>query len=251
MANVQAENGYTRIANELLEALVKVRLPPSEKDIVLFIIRKTYGFGKKQDRISLTQFEVGTGLSRMTVVKSLKNLLLRKIVVKTGILLKVNKDYETWVVNAGLLVKSRHEFGKPGYTKTSKRGYTHKRKKKTKENTTSNEVSKDMNYYDEETGEYGDYKDRPKKPRNPKNTEIIKLAFMFDKMASEYTHTQIMTPKSYFIIENAITKHKLTYAGVAKIFEEWFEDRKVKTEDKVKLSFALSANNINQFKVLH
>src|SRR3990167_701531 len=112
MANVQIEKGYTRIANEALEALVKVRLPPSEKDILFFIIRKTYGYGKKEDRISLTQFEKGTELSRPTVVRALSNLLTRKILVK-----------------AGLLVKSKHEFGKGGFTKTSKGGFTHKRKK--------------------------------------------------------------------------------------------------------------------------
>src|SRR3990167_10432727 len=129
MANVQIEKGYTRIANEALEALVKVRLPPSEKDILFFIIRKTYGYGKKEDRISLTQFEKGTELSRPTVVRALSNLLTRKILVKAGLLIGFNKDYESWVVNAGLLVKSKHEFGKGGFTKTSKGGFTHKRKK--------------------------------------------------------------------------------------------------------------------------
>ncbi len=129
MASPQWENGFTKIANEIVEALVKVRLPPSEKDIVLFIIRKTYGYQKKEDRISLTQFELGTGLSRPTVVKALKNLISRNMVVKAGLLIKFNKDYEKWVVNAGLLVKSQHEFGKGGFTKTSKGGLTHKRKK--------------------------------------------------------------------------------------------------------------------------
>ena len=136
MANVQVENGYTRIANEALEALVKVRLPPSEKDLILFIIRKTYGYNKREDRISLTQFEKGTDLSRPTVVKALRNLISRKIVVKTGLLLRFNKDYETWVVNAGLLVKSSNIFGKGGFTKSGKGGFTHKRKKEMTKETT-------------------------------------------------------------------------------------------------------------------
>lgn len=129
MASPQKENGFTAVANEIVEALVKVRIPASEKDILLFVIRKTYGFHKKEDKISLTQFELGTGLSRVTVVKALKNLLTRCMVLKKGSLFYFNKDHETWVVNAGLLVKSENIFGKGGYTKNGKGGYTHKRKK--------------------------------------------------------------------------------------------------------------------------
>lgn len=129
MANPQKENGFTAIANEILEHLVKVRLPPSEKDLILFIIRKTYGYGKKEDRISLTQFEKATDLSRPTVVKALKNLLSRKMVVKVGLLLRFNKDYENWVVNTPLLVKNRNTTSKLTLTKTSKYTLTYKRKK--------------------------------------------------------------------------------------------------------------------------
>lgn len=133
MKSPQKENGYTAIANEILEQLVKLRIPASEKDIMFFVIRKTYGFQKKEDRISLTQFQKGTGLSRVTVVKGVKNLISRKILVKAGILFKFNKHYDSWVVNAGILVKSSNVFGKGGYTKTGKGGYTDKRKNKTKE----------------------------------------------------------------------------------------------------------------------
>lgn len=129
MANVQVENGFTKIANEILEALVKVRLPPSEKDLIIFIIRKTYGYNKKEDRISLTQFEKATDLSRPTVVKALKNLIIRKMVVKVGLLLKFNKDYETWVVNTPLLVKNKNTTSKLTLTKNGKHTLTYKRKK--------------------------------------------------------------------------------------------------------------------------
>lgn len=130
MASPQKENGFTPIANEILEELVKLRLPASEKDILLFVIRKTYGYQKKMDRISLTQFEIGTLLSRVTVVKALKNLISRNILVKSGLLFRFNKDHNLWVVNAGILVKSENIFGKGGYTKNGKGGYTYKRKKK-------------------------------------------------------------------------------------------------------------------------
>lgn len=136
MASPQKENGFTPIANEIIESLVKVRIPASEKDILLFVIRKTYGYQKKEDKISLTQFQSCTGLSRVTVVKALKNLLIRGMLLKKNQNFRFNKDYENWIVNAGLLVKSENIFGKGGYTKSGKGGYTYKRKKEMTKETT-------------------------------------------------------------------------------------------------------------------
>ena len=75
MASPQKENGYTPIANEILEELVKIDLLGAEFRVLFFIIRKTYGYHKKQDRISFTQFEKCTGISRPTINKTLKNLM--------------------------------------------------------------------------------------------------------------------------------------------------------------------------------
>ncbi len=138
MSNPQKENGYVPIANELYEQIVKVPLLGSEFRVLLFFIRKTYGFNKKSDKISLTQFEKGTGVSRPTVVKALKNLIARNMLVKTALLVySLNKHYETWVVNTAKLVKHRRvdskavltTIGKAVLTKTSKAGLTHKRQK--------------------------------------------------------------------------------------------------------------------------
>jgi len=136
VANPQTENGFTKIANEVFEELVKTALLGSEFQICFFVIRKTYGFNKKEDRISLTQFEKGTNLSRPTVVKSLKNLVSRNILKRSeSLIYKFNKDYESWVVNTALLVKHNDATSKDRFTKIGKDGLTHKRKKKmTKEN---------------------------------------------------------------------------------------------------------------------
>ena len=47
MSSPQLENGYTKIANEILESIIKARITASEKDILIFVIRKTYGYGKR------------------------------------------------------------------------------------------------------------------------------------------------------------------------------------------------------------
>lgn len=133
MANPQKENGYTPIANEILERLVNACLLGAEYSILLFILRKTYGYHKKSDRISLTQFEKATGLSRPTVVKTLKNLVNRnmlKVFIQDGNKgYSFQKNHEEWVVKAYLLVKGKWETSKGVLTKTSKGVLTHKRKK--------------------------------------------------------------------------------------------------------------------------
>ena len=134
MANPQKENGYTPIANEILEAIVKACLLGSEYQVLFYIIRKTYGYHKKEDRISLTQFEKGTGLSRPTVVKTLKNLMARNMIVKIYLPdenkgYSFVKDYDSWVVKTHLLVKGKWVASKGVFTESGKGVLTHKRKK--------------------------------------------------------------------------------------------------------------------------
>lgn len=134
MASPQKENGFTPIANEILEELVKIDLLGAELRVLLFIIRKTYGYRKKQDRISYTQFEKGTGISRQTINKTIKNLMAKGLIVKIclpggNMGYSFIKDHENWVVKTHLLVKGKWETSQDVFTKTSKDVLTHKRKK--------------------------------------------------------------------------------------------------------------------------
>lgn len=136
MASPQWENGYTKIANEILERLVNTPLLGAEFQVLLFIIRKTYGYNKKQDRISFTQFEKATGISRQTINKTIKNLVAKGMIVKIylpegNIGYTFIKDHEKWVVKTHLLVKGKWLTSKDVLTKTSKDVLTHKRKKET------------------------------------------------------------------------------------------------------------------------
>lgn len=111
MASPQVENGYTRIANELLEALVLASLSGSELNICLIIIRQTYGFNKKEDAISLSQFFEKTKYSKQGIVNALQSLKAKNIILsKKGFrgmnIWKINKDYTSWVVNSSVLVKN-------------------------------------------------------------------------------------------------------------------------------------------------
>ena len=102
MEGIQLENGYTRIANAILEALAKWKFSDYEMRIIWVILRKTYGFHKKDDWISLSQFVKATGIQRPHVCRSLRLLINQRIVTKGGTkycpLYRFHKDYKDWCV---------------------------------------------------------------------------------------------------------------------------------------------------------
>ena len=102
MASPQIENGYLRIAIEFWEVLCKVNIPGTERQILDFIIRKTWGFKKKEDRISNTQFCKGTGLHKVTICRAINKLITKNIVSKlvntNPPTYSIQKDYSTWNV---------------------------------------------------------------------------------------------------------------------------------------------------------
>ncbi|STM78100.1 replication protein o [Escherichia coli] len=66
------DDGYTRFANELLEAIASADLTARQLKVMLAYVRKTYGFNKKTDRIADEQIAQLTGLSRQNVNKAKK-----------------------------------------------------------------------------------------------------------------------------------------------------------------------------------
>ena len=96
MAKPQLENGHTQIANELLEQLAKLYLSPNQWQVLLFIIRKTYGFKKKVDHIANSQIGQGTGLSKAVISRSLKKLQARDIIIRQKKTIGMQKDWEKW-----------------------------------------------------------------------------------------------------------------------------------------------------------
>ncbi|MBI2601404.1 replication protein [Candidatus Daviesbacteria bacterium] len=106
--------GFIRIPNELMEVLMSEVINDSEKRILLFIARKTYGYNKKSDQISLTQFENKLNLSRQTVnvtTQRMRLVKLLRLVKKGKSRLACNEwlidlsDYQDKLVQLGRLVK--------------------------------------------------------------------------------------------------------------------------------------------------
>lgn len=96
MASPQCEDGYTRIANELLEAMCALRLNGQQWRVLMTIIRKTYGWNQKEDWISGSQIAQMTGLHRPHVCRALKALLAARVILRDGRRVGVQKDYTAW-----------------------------------------------------------------------------------------------------------------------------------------------------------
>jgi phage replication O-like protein O len=98
MTNVQLENGYTKIANELIDKFCTFRIRGEAWQILMAIFRKTYGFNKSEDWISHSQIVEMTGMLKGNVSRELSKLITEHIVIKTDNKLKLNKHYDEWIV---------------------------------------------------------------------------------------------------------------------------------------------------------
>ena len=104
MANPRIENGYVRIANELLEAICRLDVSGSEMRILLYIIRRTYGFNKDYAEIPLSEISAAVGMRREHIQKMLKRLSTKNIIdLRTNggtkpQTISIVKNYEKWAV---------------------------------------------------------------------------------------------------------------------------------------------------------
>ena len=132
MANPQIKNGYTRIANELLEAICRLNISGNEMRILLYIIRRTYGFNTSYAEIPLSDISCAVGMRREHIQKALKKLSGKKIIeVRTyggskSQTISVIKDYQKWNVEtcATCLLPKTATVAKNGNTIVAEIGNT-------------------------------------------------------------------------------------------------------------------------------
>ncbi len=101
MANPQSENGHIDIANEVQDAFCHIRIAGEQRQCLDFIIRKTWGWKKKEDIIAISQFYKATGIPKPHIIRALKALEDRKFIVanngnRYGKSYRFNKNYEQW-----------------------------------------------------------------------------------------------------------------------------------------------------------
>jgi phage replication O-like protein O len=69
------KGGFVRIHNTILEKLAKAHLRGQQYRLILFLFRMTYGYNKKENKISLKQWADGTDLQRQNVWRELHLLV--------------------------------------------------------------------------------------------------------------------------------------------------------------------------------
>jgi len=96
MASPQKENGYTAIANELIEAFMRLNLSCYEWRILFCIIRFSYGWNKKTAQLTCTQLSKLTGIDVRLIPRALKSLQKKNIIIRDKNTLQLQKDYHKW-----------------------------------------------------------------------------------------------------------------------------------------------------------
>ncbi|HDZ0555250.1 TPA: replication protein [Klebsiella pneumoniae] len=90
------DDGFTRIANELLEAVMRAGLSQHQLLVFMAVMRKTYGFNKKSDWVSNEQLSELIGIlpHKCSAAKSV--LVKRGILTQTGRVIGINKTVSEW-----------------------------------------------------------------------------------------------------------------------------------------------------------
>lgn len=121
------DDGFTRTANAIQDQLCQLDISGSCFQVLNAIIRSTYGYNKKQDRVTNTYLVELTGISEKSVRNALSTLISRNIItcVKSGIMkmVAVNKVVSEWVVKsdkaANLRSNTEQTFQTKGRNKRS------------------------------------------------------------------------------------------------------------------------------------
>lgn len=104
----QLENGYTRLANELMDVIAMTKFNGSQFRIVLAVIRYTYGFNRKSADMSVSYLAKATGLPERHVRKEVNRLIDGKVFIEykeptetSSRELGLNKNHSEWCICTG------------------------------------------------------------------------------------------------------------------------------------------------------
>lgn len=105
MANPQKEDGYTPIANELLDQVCRLKLNGTQFSIILVVWRYTYGFSRKRHELSETFISNATNIHKKQISRELNYLIKQNIIAvskeatfTTPRIIEFNKNYNKWLL---------------------------------------------------------------------------------------------------------------------------------------------------------
>ncbi|MEY0290863.1 replication protein [Providencia rettgeri] len=129
------DNGYTRIANELLEAVMLANLTQHQLLVFFAIARKTYGYNKKSDWVGNEQLSKLTGMLPHKCSAAKRELVSRGILLAEKRHVSINKNIHEWKEKQAYPKKvSLPESGKKTLPESGKSDYPNQ--VNTKDNTT-------------------------------------------------------------------------------------------------------------------
>lgn len=112
LANPQKENGYTPIANEILDHIVNLTLNGTQWRIIIVVWRYTYGFSRKNHKLSLTYISNATGMNKQQIKREIDTLIEMNILTEiskpsfnSSREVEFNKAYDEWVIPSKLKSK--------------------------------------------------------------------------------------------------------------------------------------------------
>ena len=106
MASPQTENGFTRIANELMEVIPLYKFNGTQFRILFVVLRYTYGFQRKSHELSLTFIADSTGMHKQQIKRELDILIKNKVLIEEEPpsfnkprIIRFNKNYNEWLIS--------------------------------------------------------------------------------------------------------------------------------------------------------
>lgn len=102
----QLEDGFTRVANELLDAVMASGLSETELCVVLAVWRKTYGYNKKMDWVSNDQLEQMIAKHHTHCSTAKNQLVAKKVLVQEGRSVGMNTSIIEWKTKINGLCKT-------------------------------------------------------------------------------------------------------------------------------------------------
>ncbi|MGU3413744.1 replication protein [Enterobacteriaceae bacterium C34A] len=116
----QLEDGFLRLANELLDATMCSGLPETELCIVMAVWRKTYGFSKKLDWISNEQLESMIGKHHTHCSSAKSSLIRKKVLIQEGRKVGMNTNISEWKTKNNGFRKTLAEVAKKSLAGSAK-----------------------------------------------------------------------------------------------------------------------------------
>lgn len=174
MASPQTEHGFTKIANELMEAIPRYKFNGTQLRILFVVLRYTYGFQRKSHELSLTFIANNLDANKQQVKRELDKLIKSNVLIEKSAPsfnktreIQFNKNYNSWLIDtqyankSTVSVKGDTQSANPSTVTVSELEYQERKKKenfKESTSTTKDPVLEFMNeigiYYTNLTGRF-------------------------------------------------------------------------------------------------